>query len=66
MNELDLFIDIDLLDEQYTFLLGVYGETFSEGLPAYDIDMWEGILNLFETILETYKPLDNPRVIVVE
>ena len=66
MNELDLFIDIDLLDEQYKFLLDVYGETFSEGLPAYDIDMWEGILNLFETILETHKPLDNPRVIVVE
>lgn len=43
MKSLDILIDMNLLDEQYHFLL-------DRAVP--DDEMWEGILNLFETILE--------------
>lgn len=72
MNVKDILIDMKLLDEQYRFIVSRFHNEWwnyeSQGLkmPNSDIDMWEGILNLFETVLESENPLDIPRQIVVE
>lgn len=71
MNSLDIMVDVPLLEEQYRFLLTQYQKDWwsyeAEGMsmPTADLEYWEGILNLFETVLETYLPLDNPRSIVI-
>lgn len=50
MNTLDVFIDMGLLKEQYDFLITKY-----EVDEDKDSDLWEGILNLFESMLFDYE-----------
>jgi len=58
MKSLDILVDTNLLQEQYEFLLKIpekFGEDFFEDdnlFPAWGDDLWDGILNFFETILE--------------
>lgn len=58
MNVGDILIDFPLLREQYEFLISKYQRDedviHDQGtlMDNYDRDMWEGVLNLFETILE--------------
>lgn len=52
MNVGDILIDMPLLEEQYHFLLRKYEIDLGLGADQYDEDMWEGVMNLFETILE--------------
>lgn len=72
MNVKDILIDMELLNDQYNFLIQKFqlevDESYHHGHPMYqyDEDMWDGILNFFETILDRELPLDKPRRIVIE
>ena len=71
INSLDILIDVELLEKQYRFLLSKYQQDWwtyeaeQMKMPDQDLEHWEGILNLFETVLDKYLPLDNPRSIVI-
>ena len=72
MNVKDILVDIELLEQQYRFLINRYQAECDAYMNAdtvmsvWDEDMWEGILNLFEFVLESENPLDIPRQIVIE
>jgi hypothetical protein len=65
MNVGDILIDFTLLREQYHFLIGKYEIDLGHDVPQDDIEMWEGILNLLETIMDFQKPLDTPPDFVI-
>ena len=49
MKTLDVFIDVPLLREQYEFLISKYSNDEDK-----DSDLWEGILNLVESMMFDY------------
>ena len=59
MNSLDILIDMPLLQKQYEFLVSQYQvrwwgfESDKISMPSEEFENWQGILNLFETILES-------------
>jgi hypothetical protein len=59
MNILDILIDMPLLQKQYEFLVSQYQvrwwdfESDKIPMPSEEFESWQGILNLFETILES-------------